>query len=234
MILYFALAIPVSAALMLALRAFLRRRGQERSVLFYAGLAHVLVGLPLLGTLSLAIGAGIIAAGAVLMVLGSFSMPAAVQGLLAVLPLAAFGAYVWYSSASSNVFLIPEGFKGRVLIVHSCEDGLEKELEGMRRVYRIPASGVLKTQFSFAGDAFDHLNSSFYYVDAGGNRTKLQTDASRPSEGVVVQGVWTLQHEQTGDTILDFIVEEGTLDDPRSYRVDQLEQLQSAIDSCRL
>jgi hypothetical protein len=81
MILYFALAIPVSAALMLALRAFLRRRGQERSVLFYAGLAHVLVGLPLLGSLSLAIGAGIIAAGAVLMVLGSFSMPAAAQGL---------------------------------------------------------------------------------------------------------------------------------------------------------
>ncbi len=155
MIDYFLIAVPVSAALMFALRAFLRGRGSDRPVLFYAGLAHILVGLPLLGTLMLVIGVGCIAAGAVLMLLSLLSLSGAVQGMLAVLPLLAFGAFTWYSSASANVFLIPEGYKGRVLIVHSCEDGVEKEFEGMRRVYRIPASGVLKTQFAFSGDILD-------------------------------------------------------------------------------
>lgn len=230
---YFALAILISAVLMFALRAFLIRRGKNYSLLFYAGLAHILIGLPLLFSLTLVIGAGCIAAGVLLLLVSRARLALPLQAAAAVLPAALFGAYLWYASASANLFLIPEGYTGRVLIVHGCEEGIEKEFEGMRRVYRIPASGILKTQFTFAGDSFDNLNSKFYYVDAKGNRTALQTDEARPKTGIVAQGVWTLPHEQAGDTIIDFIVEEGTLDDPRSYAMDEQPRLQEAIESCR-
>ena len=45
-------------------------------------------------------------------------------------------------------YLIPKDFRGVVYVVSDQENGTEKEYEGIHRVYRIPESGILFTQFS--------------------------------------------------------------------------------------
>ncbi|QMU65411.1 MAG: hypothetical protein GKR88_14710 [Flavobacteriaceae bacterium] len=52
-----------------------------------------------------------------------------------------------YRKAEDIIRLIPEGYIGPVLVVFDQKNGEPKEYEDGKRVYRIPKSGVLKTQF---------------------------------------------------------------------------------------
>jgi len=45
-----------------------------------------------------------------------------------------------------ETYLIPEGYKGTVLVIFNQPDGEKPEYENSRRIYRIPATGVLFTQ----------------------------------------------------------------------------------------
>ena len=69
-----------------------------------------------------------------------------------------------------EVFVMPEKYEGPVFIIHGRTDGEAKMFEGDKRLYRIPRSGILKTQFT--------LNYSphwieYYYEDSVGNRTTI-------------------------------------------------------------
>lgn len=228
---YFLITLPLASGLAALLHLILKRKGRAQHFLFYAGLVHILAGIPLLPTLLIYLGLGSIGAGALLMLLAIFRPAPVISAVLTVLPASVLAFLVWQETPSSNVFLIPENYRGRILIVHGCDDGVAEEYEGMKRVYRIPANGVLKSRFSFAGNSFDHMNSFFYFVNKAGERTKI-SDTPAGKE-VQVQGLWTLPHERSGETIIDFIVEEGIIDDPASYGVDAFTRLQAAIDSCR-
>jgi hypothetical protein len=46
-----------------------------------------------------------------------------------------------------EVYILPKGFKGAVTIIMNREDGEEEKYENGKRVYEIPANGVLITQF---------------------------------------------------------------------------------------
>lgn len=78
------------------------------------------------------------------------------------------------SSCSQNpdleTYLIPQGFKGRVNIVFNREDGVPPKYENGRRVYQIPANGILLTQFK---DEYGFVDRLYYYVDSNGKRTPL-------------------------------------------------------------
>jgi|SoiMethySBSTD1v2_1073268.scaffolds.fasta_scaffold1674326_2 hypothetical protein len=50
--------------------------------------------------------------------------------------------------ADNERYLVPDGFNGRVLILFNRSDGAPKEYDGRTRIYRVPESGVLKTQFA--------------------------------------------------------------------------------------
>lgn len=63
-----------------------------------------------------------------------------------------------------ELFLIPKDFKGTVLIIFDQKDGAEKEYdEEHRRVYKIPNSGILYTQFPVP-ESGEILDQKFFYL----------------------------------------------------------------------
>lgn len=83
--------------------------------------------------------------------------------------------------AEHTIRLIPEGYKGAVLIIFSQKNGEPKEYEGKKRVYRIPENGVLRTQFE---PNYGVQNHQFFYVNSSNSRTEIPF--------VLVQGKETL------------------------------------------
>ena len=52
------------------------------------------------------------------------------------------------SRGHREIYVLPNGYTGRVVIIYDQANGAAKTYENGSRVYRIPESGVLKTQFS--------------------------------------------------------------------------------------
>ncbi|WP_156305420.1 DUF6843 domain-containing protein [Sphingobacterium endophyticum] len=69
------------------------------------------------------------------------------------------------SKGEDNIYLLENGYTGKVIIIYNEQMGAEIEYEGNKRLYRIPASGVLKTQFSI--DQGYKLFPEFYYDNNG-------------------------------------------------------------------
>lgn len=69
-----------------------------------------------------------------------------------------------------SIRLLPAGFTGSVFIIFNQADGVPKEYEGNKRVYRIPKSGVLKTQFKTKGGS---KSIAAFYEDSNGKRSVL-------------------------------------------------------------
>ena len=84
-------------------------------------------------------------------------------------------AYLWGAShiwdkAEHEIHLIPAGFRGPVVIVFNEAGGAPKEFERKARLYRIPADGVLRTQF---GPNPGWGRPDYWYINAVGQRTAI-------------------------------------------------------------
>ena len=75
---------------------------------------------------------------------------------------------------ASETFLLPNNFKGFFYIVYNQTNGQDKRFEKSRRVYKIPATGVLFTMFKndWRSIKFENgvINQQFYFVDENGRR----------------------------------------------------------------
>lgn len=71
----------------------------------------------------------------------------------------------------SEIFLIPKGYNGKVMVVLENKNGSEPKYEHNKRVYDVPITGILVTQFSI-NEGF--MNREFYYVDSIGQRTPIR------------------------------------------------------------
>ncbi len=69
-----------------------------------------------------------------------------------------------------ETYLIPEGYKGTVLVIFNQPNGEKPEYEDGRRIYRIPQSGVLFTQLK---DEQGIINQEYFYISPNGQRRKL-------------------------------------------------------------
>lgn len=67
-------------------------------------------------------------------------------------------------------YLIPEGYTGNVLVIFNQPFGKKPEYENDRRIYRIPKTGILFTQFK---DEEGLMREQYYYITVEGKRTKL-------------------------------------------------------------
>lgn len=76
------------------------------------------------------------------------------------------GATYSCNGPEPEIYLIPNDFRGRVVILINQKNGISREYEGSSRVYKIPASGVLKTKFSSNTGSFDLDKMKFYYADS--------------------------------------------------------------------
>jgi len=72
-----------------------------------------------------------------------------------------------------EIHLLPAGFEGPVLIIFNQAEGAAPKYEGEARVYEIPASGVLWTQFSDQSGWSPRGYPKFYYVASDGSRTRI-------------------------------------------------------------
>lgn len=228
---YFYLFTSFTAAALigLILSILLKKKGRRLPFIFYGGLGYVLVALPLVASMYLYFAMGIILFGGVYMVLSRFKIPTKLQVAIVITPILTLFIFLWYSESSYNIFLIPEGYRGRVVIVHGCANGAPRDFEGRYRVYKIGANGLLRSRFNFAGNAFDSLHSKYFYVNERGQRTPI---AENPATNAVgVQGLWTLGAERKGETQIDFIVDTPVAD-PHQYRSQENDTWQREIDSC--
>ena len=74
--------------------------------------------------------------------------------------------------AEPESYLIPEGFTGKVNIIFNRKEGSPVKYENERRVYEIPDSGILLTQFT-ANDGF--IDRKYYYKNQSGELKRLKT-----------------------------------------------------------
>src|SRR5215204_441344 len=63
------------------------------------------------------------------------------------LPLGYVGFSILNAFARPETILLPNNFRGVVYVIYDKQIGQPKEYEGLRRVYKIPETGVLFTKF---------------------------------------------------------------------------------------
>jgi hypothetical protein len=101
--------------------------------------------------------------------IGLFSLPLT---LIVVTILMYLLSYVssYLTRPEKETYLIPEGYKGIVLVIFNQTNGEKPEYEDGRRIYRIPQSGILFTQLK---DEEGIINQEYFYVASNGERRKL-------------------------------------------------------------
>ena len=98
------------------------------------------------------------------------------RGKLAVLLLLVGTVGSCLDHAEPETYLIPRYYVGEVYVIFNVSDGAAPEVEGGRRVYRIPPSGILRTQFP---PTYGLVDWSFAYV--GPSRAELTPIPKGPS-----------------------------------------------------
>jgi|GEM_PF-2271441 len=95
----------------------------------------------------------------------------------------ATGAWALAPREQSATFLIPEGFEGTIMLVKNEQCGLPPEYESGRRLYRVPANGLLITRDSVPNREhpyyqypnqgyFQRPDNEYYLVDGQGRRLR--------------------------------------------------------------
>ncbi|MFY0608603.1 MAG: hypothetical protein JXR10_17935 [Cyclobacteriaceae bacterium] len=77
------------------------------------------------------------------------------------------------NSPSKDIFLIPEGYIGKVTINYDQKDGTPIEFEDEWRIYRIPSDGVLNSQFQLKNGRIDLTTAKYFYLTQRNDRTLL-------------------------------------------------------------
>ena len=73
-------------------------------------------------------------------------------------------------SVKSEIYLIPEGFEGRVNVIFSKKTKITARYENAKRVYKIPSDGILVSDYEFQEGM---INREFFLIDAQGHRSPL-------------------------------------------------------------
>jgi hypothetical protein len=73
-----------------------------------------------------------------------------------------------------EIYLVPEGFRGKIMVFFDQPDGQAQVYEHTARIYRIPASGFIKSQFPKNGGCMNDGRIQFFYEDSQGKRQPLE------------------------------------------------------------
>lgn len=72
-----------------------------------------------------------------------------------------------------EIYLIPEGFRGKIFVFFDQEDGQAMQYENTARLYHIPGSGFIKSQFPKNTGCMGDHRIQFFYVDSLDKRRPL-------------------------------------------------------------
>ncbi len=102
-------------------------------------------------------------------ILGLLSFPLALVAVVVGLYALSF-ASSYFTRPEKETYLIPEGYKGSVLVIFNQPDGEKPEYEKGRRIYRIPQTGILFTQLK---DEQGLISQEYFYITPNKQRRKL-------------------------------------------------------------
>jgi hypothetical protein len=80
------------------------------------------------------------------------------------------GALYLFWNPNAEIFLVPDGYKGPIVVAFSHPRGVKRERTLDAYVYRIPNDGILRIKDSIPNG---YKMVAWYYVDAKGNRTPI-------------------------------------------------------------
>ncbi|MDX1959997.1 MAG: hypothetical protein SFU98_15630 [Leptospiraceae bacterium] len=212
-----------------------KKENNTRGIFFYSSFVYLVLGALFIPTWFFYVGAVSILLGIAFFFLDKLKLNPFIQILAVLIPVAGLVSVLILETPSKNIFLIPKDFRGRVLIVHGCKNGVEEETEDGYRLYQIPPNGILKTKFKFKGNSFDGLNSQFFFIDESGKREPIDYQDHPGSElknKIYVQGLWSLPLERgKKETPFDFIVDSG-MENNYNYQSEKNSFYQKEYDSC--
>lgn len=83
-----------------------------------------------------------------------------------------------------EIYLLPDGFRGKMIVFFDQPDGKEIQYEDGVRLYPIPTSGFLKSQFPRNGGCMNDDRINFFYVDSLGTRKPLDYFLDLPKDSL--------------------------------------------------
>lgn len=105
-----------------------------------------------------------------------------------------------YNSFAKKVFLIPDGYKGCVSVLHNIKDVLPLKIEDKKIIYQVTKDGLLKTLSNERIGRESDLDSGwynveFYYVDKSGTQVKRLEEGKdiHNAAEISASGLQTLQ-----------------------------------------
>lgn len=91
-------------------------------------------------------------------------------------------------TGEQEIVIVPTDYTGYIVIIHNQEHGNPIRYEGKKRVYEIPQSGILRTQFS-GNYGWVGLTEFYYESIAQEKQIPFKVDAdSLPSDSIVAFG----------------------------------------------
>jgi len=105
-----------------------------------------------------------------------------------------------------ETFLVPDGFQGRINVIFNQPKAAAAPIEDGRRIYYIPADGILITSSKLETGFIDQ---EYFYIDKEGKRTKiavqdLNTKDVPEKPAVVYYGVTGVYGNSTDPNPLNF------------------------------
>jgi hypothetical protein len=105
-----------------------------------------------------------------------------------------------------ETFLIPAGFQGRINIIFNQPSAAPVIVENGRRIYHIPADGILVTSSTLETG---YIDQEYYYVDKENKRTRIAVQDPgakelREEPAVVYYGVTGVYGNSTDTNPLNF------------------------------
>ena len=81
--------------------------------------------------------------------------------------------YLKYEIGEHETYIIPNSYKGEVVIFFDMDSGTSEEYEGNTRIYRIPSNGILKTKFKFNKGSIP-IEWIYYFYEDSKTRKKIK------------------------------------------------------------
>ena len=108
-----------------------------------------------------------------------------------------------------EMHIFPKDYTGLVTIIFNQPDGEAPEMVNGMRVYRIPSSGVLKTQFKFVAGYFSCNLLRYCYVD-GRDTTGIAEVDFMPADYASKQKLFMHHRSVKGDTMRYWVEDRRT------------------------
>lgn len=108
-----------------------------------------------------------------------------------------FFAFGCERRTENELWIIPEGYRGYLVIIPNRADGVTRRHEGSSLLYEFPREGILKTQFDLSYGT--RAKTEFFMVSKNGVRTRLSEAWTSSDREKLEDGEWYVSRGYTAE-----------------------------------